>query len=155
MASIFSSLIGILSGTKPGERDDSSDWEEEESPGGEVPEQSPTTAAQWRERARKGEAEAQYQLGECLYYGRGVPENRTEAASWYLKAARQGHTEAQYSLGLCFELGEGAPQDARKAAGWHRMAAVSGHAGAWAHLAGLYAEGKGVHRQDLEMAARL
>ncbi|MBQ2477473.1 MAG: hypothetical protein II515_09450, partial [Desulfovibrio sp.] len=52
MASIFSSLVGMLSGMKRGERDDSSEWEEEEGPGGgasEVPEQSPTTAAQWRE----------------------------------------------------------------------------------------------------------
>ena len=49
MASIFSSLVGMLSGMKRGERDDSSEWEEEEGPGGgasEVPEQSPTTAAQ-------------------------------------------------------------------------------------------------------------
>ncbi|MCR5168837.1 MAG: SEL1-like repeat protein, partial [Desulfovibrio sp.] len=92
MASIFSSFVGMLSGMKRGERDDSSEREEEGLGGGgasEVPEQSPTTAALWRERALKGEAEAQYQLGECLYYGRGVPEDRAEAARWYLEAARQ------------------------------------------------------------------
>ena len=47
-----------------------------------------------QQRARRGEKEAQYQLGEIYHYGWGVKVNRMEAERWLMAAAKQGHTKA-------------------------------------------------------------
>jgi TPR repeat protein len=36
--------------------------------------------------AEKGDPQAQYELGDAYFYGRGVPKNYTEAERWYKKA---------------------------------------------------------------------
>ena len=65
-------------------------------------------AAEWSARAaEQGFAEAQYELGECYYYGNGIDENETEAVKWYQKAAEQGDTDAQFALGKCYFYGNG------------------------------------------------
>jgi len=47
-------------------------------------------ADEYRESAEQGNADAQYMLGECYYYGAGVEVNHKEAVKWYQKAAEQG-----------------------------------------------------------------
>ncbi len=47
-------------------------------------------------RAEKGDANAQYALGEILMTG--DPENETAAVYWWTKAAAQGHVEAREML---------------------------------------------------------
>ena len=55
----------------------------------------------WMERARAGDAEAMYQLGDCYYVGQGgVAQDDGEALAWYGKAAAKGHGTALYILGL-------------------------------------------------------
>lgn len=49
--------------------------------------------------AKLGVAEAQYQLAEILYLGKGVPANEAAAVYWYRKAAEQEHVDAQITLG--------------------------------------------------------
>ena len=52
--------------------------------------------------AKKGDADAQYGLGNCYFYGKGVAKNCEEAVKWYKKAAEQGHKE---EIGILKQLG--------------------------------------------------
>ena len=56
--------------------------------------------AQWRPLADKGDADAQFNLGQAYKLGRGVPADLKTAQSWYQKAAQQGHDQAQVNVGL-------------------------------------------------------
>ena len=55
---------------------------------------------QWRPLADRGDADAQYNLAQAYFLGRGVPQNMTLAEQWYARAARQGHEEAETNYGL-------------------------------------------------------
>lgn len=48
--------------------------------------------------AKKGDAEAQYNLGACYEFGGGAPKDIDLARQWYEKAAKQGHKKAQARL---------------------------------------------------------
>ena len=54
----------------------------------------------YRKAAEQGDAKAQYNLGNCYYFGNGVTENEQEAVKWYRKAAEQGDAKAQYVIEL-------------------------------------------------------
>ncbi|MDR0549170.1 MAG: hypothetical protein LBI10_07160 [Deltaproteobacteria bacterium] len=50
----------------------------------------------WFQKATdQNQADAQFKLGECYYYGDGAPENKAEALILIQKAAAQGHDKAQ------------------------------------------------------------
>jgi CHAT domain-containing protein/TPR repeat protein len=51
------------------------------------------------EKAERGDAEAQYNLGAMYFYGKGVSQNDVEAAKWFRKAAEQGHAGAYGNFG--------------------------------------------------------
>ena len=78
----------------------------------------------------RGDAGAQFLLGNRYDHGQGVTEDDTEAARWYLSAARQGHASAQYYLGYKFAQGDGVSKDTGEAIRWLREAAGQGHAAA-------------------------
>lgn len=62
---------------------------------------------EWRGPADKGDADAQFNMGQAYKLGRGVPADLRIARSWYQKAAAQGHDQAQANLGLIlFEAGQ-------------------------------------------------
>lgn len=54
----------------------------------------------WRASANKGNADAQFNLGQAYKLGRGVPTDLKQAEIWYGKAAWQGHEQAEASYGL-------------------------------------------------------
>jgi uncharacterized protein len=56
--------------------------------------------AEWRPLAERGDADAQFNLGQAYKLGRGVPMDMRIAQNWYEKAAQQGHAQAQAMLGL-------------------------------------------------------
>ncbi len=78
--------------------------------------------AEWRPLAEKGNADAQFNLGQAYKLGRGVPADLRIAQSWYEKAAQAGHAEAQANLGLILY------QSGKKAAAmpWIKRAAERG-----------------------------
>lgn len=51
-----------------------------------------------QERAERGDPEAQYELGNVFYFGKGVPVNLAKANEWYRKAADSGHRYAEEAL---------------------------------------------------------
>ena len=48
----------------------------------------------WRKAAEQGNADAQYSLGVCYFFGHGVTKDEAEAVKWLRKAAGLGHREA-------------------------------------------------------------
>lgn len=59
-----------------------------------------TAIREWRGPAAKGDADAQFNLGQAYKLGRGVPQDLVEAEKWYKKAADQGHLQASDNYGL-------------------------------------------------------
>ena len=59
-----------------------------------------TAIKEWRGPADKGDADAQFNLGQAYKLGRGVPQDLKQAESWYKKAADQGHLQATDNYGL-------------------------------------------------------
>jgi uncharacterized protein len=60
----------------------------------------PTAIAEWRPLAIKGDADAQFNLGQAYKLGRGVPADLKQAEDWYRLAALQGHIQAADNYGL-------------------------------------------------------
>lgn len=54
----------------------------------------------WRPLAEKGDADAQFNLGQAYKLGRGVKLDLAQAQYHFERAARQGHSEAQTNLGM-------------------------------------------------------
>jgi cell division septation protein DedD len=54
----------------------------------------------WRPLAEKGDADAQFDLGQAYRLGKGVPIDLAAAQTWLERAADQGHVDAQTTLGL-------------------------------------------------------
>lgn len=54
---------------------------------------------EWREPAKKGDPDAQFNMGQAHKLGRGVKQDLNLAADWYQRAAKQGHLQAADSLG--------------------------------------------------------
>jgi len=79
---------------------------------------------QWRPLADRGDADAQYNIAQAYFLGRGVPQNMNLAEQWYERAARQGHDEAIANYGLLlFQNGR-----RRDALPWIERAAANGDA---------------------------
>jgi hypothetical protein len=76
------------------------------------------------ERALKGEAEAQFDLGKNYEAGRiGLPKDFVQAEHWYRMAAEQGEPFAQASLGILYGFGKGIPRDLVQAYMWYELGA--------------------------------
>ena len=101
--------------------------------------------------AKKGDANAQNNLGLMYVKGQGVEQDFKEAVKWYQKAADQGNAKAQSNLGVYYYTGQGGEQDFKEALKWCRKAADQGNAAAQANLGRMYANGEGV-LQDYETA---
>ena len=59
------------------------------------------------ERARQGDAEAQYAVGQSLFADKGTPATAVEAVEWFRKAAEKGHEGARYCMGIAYSHGIG------------------------------------------------
>lgn len=63
--------------------------------------------ALWRGPAERGDADAQFNLGQAYKLGRGVPLDSRLAEQWFRRAAEQGHEQAGVNYGLAlFENGK-------------------------------------------------
>lgn len=64
--------------------------------------------AEWyKQRAKNGDANAQYMLGHMYYYGIGMEQNYVEATKQWRRASKQGHAAAKCHLGKCYAQTEG------------------------------------------------
>lgn len=61
---------------------------------------------QWQGPAAKGDADAEFNMGQAAKLGRGMPRDMARAEDWFHKAARQGHARAADNYGiLLFQTG--------------------------------------------------
>ena len=81
-----------------------------------------TAVDNWRPLAEKGDADAQFNLGQAYRWGRGVASNMAAAQTWYERAATQNQTDAQVILGLMLFQNGDHPAGLR----WLRAAAEKG-----------------------------
>lgn len=91
---------------------------------------SPEDVANWRALAQKGDAEAEYNLGECYLKGEGVKQDEREAANWYEKAANQGYPDAERAMGFVYRGGGARPMNKILSYMWFDLAAENGDDGA-------------------------
>ena len=68
-----------------------------------------------RSFADKGDAEAQYWMGQYYSSGTGFNKDWSEAVKWFRKAEEQGHVFARRYLGYCYCLGLGVTKNEAKA----------------------------------------
>jgi uncharacterized protein len=98
------------------------------------PASSPTPQKPYRERlldrARNGDADAQFELGKNYETGRiGLPQDFSQAQYWYGKGAEQGDPFSEASLGILFNFGKGVPRDYVKALMWYERAVAHSKGG--------------------------
>ncbi|MBR5640374.1 MAG: sel1 repeat family protein [Muribaculaceae bacterium] len=101
-------------------------------------------AKKYYKQAKKGDAEAQYQLGNCYLNGYDVDKDDKQAVYWFTKAAKQGHPQAQCDLAVCYANGEGVDVDEQKMVYWYQKAADQDDPVALRGLYLCYAMGTGV-----------
>lgn len=107
-----------------------------------------TALREWQPLAEKGNAAAQYMLGEFYRIGLGMPQDHAKAVIWLRKAADQGNADAQFSLGGMYSNGFGVRQDNTETAVWYRKAAEQGLARAQSNLGWMYTYGIGVPKDE-------
>ena len=92
--------------------------------GSRQPKYQARVLAELRTKAERGEAAAQYRLGNRYYRGLGVVTNWPEAFNWFREAAEGGHTGAQLALGLRYLQGKGTAQNYEASIPWFRKVAA-------------------------------
>ena len=117
-------------------------------------------AVKWyRLAAEQGYAPAQNSLAGIYFSGYGVPTDRTEAMRLYKLAAEQGLIEGQINLAnRYFDRGRSieekdeakATEYYAEAAKWYKKAAEQGGITGQFELAKMYAEGRGVEKDEAE-----
>ncbi len=81
-----------------------------------------SSLAVWMEKAKGGDAQAQFYVGQIYEKGMDVEPDYARAAEWYGKAAASGSNEAKLSLAAMMEAGRGMPVDATAAVNLYREA---------------------------------
>ncbi|MDA8019049.1 MAG: caspase family protein [Thermoanaerobaculia bacterium] len=76
----------------------------------------------WLPKAKGGDAEAQFYVGQIFERGLGTTADYESAALWYRRAAEQDHTPSQVALGYLYEQGLGVAADEEEALRWYRRA---------------------------------
>jgi TPR repeat protein len=84
----------------------------------------------WTQRAEKGEAAAQHNLGNLYLSGKGPEKDEAKAMAWFQKAADAGYARAQFNLAEGYRLGVGVEKDIAQAIVWYKKAAEQGLASA-------------------------
>lgn len=102
--------------------------------------------------AERGDAEAQYILGQNYFNGNKVLQNEIRAFEWFLRAAGNGQVLAQTQVGWMLKEGKGVQQNYDEARKWYLKAAEAGSAGAQNDLGLMYEGALGVTMDFVEAA---
>ena len=101
-------------------------------------------------KAKDGEVEAQYVVGEMYQRGRGTRANDEDALYWYLLAARRGNLKAAYKAAYIYLHSSTVPQSPRKAVPWLKISAKSGNPAAQYVLGVIYGSGLAGHWDSIQ-----
>jgi len=103
--------------------------------------------------AKKGNAKAQYSIGEMYERGKGIQRDTKKAFTWYSRAASQGATKAIYKVGYAYLRGIGVSKNGNKALKWLTIASNKGYVRAHYGLGQMYEKGIGV-KKDFNLALK-
>lgn len=81
-----------------------------------------SSLAVWMEKAKGGDAQAQYYIGQIYEKGMDGAPDFQAAAEWYRKSAAAGSNEAKLSLAAMLESGRGVSADPKAAVNLYREA---------------------------------
>jgi len=98
----------------------------------------------WQEDAKRGDAVAMNELGNCFAGGEGVRADSTEAFRWYERAAAKGFLPAVINLAECYRTGDGVDPDLAAAARLYEQAYEQDKCLAAFALGEMYRDGEGV-----------
>ncbi len=85
-----------------------------------------TTFEQMLSEAERGDAQAQFQIGELYDAGKGVRRDISQAFKWWLESANQGYGPAEHNVGVAYVAGLGVTRNREEAVKWLRRAAEKG-----------------------------
>ena len=101
--------------------------------------------------AEKGDAKAQYELGQALLKESGGTAKKTAVAVlWLNKSASKGNVDAMVALGRLSKTGMGVLQSYAQALTWIQMAANLGSPDGMLELGRLYRDGVAVERDTVQ-----
>lgn len=123
---------------------------QDSTPGEEVAAEQALALDQLQEKARSGDAGAQYQLGMLYGNGEGVDLDHAQAEYWFTCAARQGHEDALLNLAWLYATGTGVEQNDARARDLYLLAADHGSGKAQYVAATMYRFGQ--HGVEPDMA---
>ena len=96
--------------------------------------------------AQKGNAQAQYELGQLIYHGKGITKDKKAGFAWMLESAEKGYVPAQISVGESYYWGIGTIKDKFKAVEWYQKASAQKSTNAIYLLSQAYIKGSGVQQ---------
>jgi TPR repeat protein len=107
--------------------------------------------ASLRQKAEAGDTEAQAELGQRYFIGRGVAEDPGQARAWCQRAADKGNARGEVLLGQIYQFGAGVTVDFAQARTWYQKAADQGDPEGQTRLGLLYEQGgKGVNQDYVQ-----
>lgn len=112
-----------------------------------------TDVKQLEKAAKKGDAQAQLELGYELLFGKADGRNETQGFQWVQKAVENGHKVAVWLLGRCYERGIGTTTDEQKALDLYEKAAADSLSLAYKSLAYVYLYGNKTVPRDTHKGA--
>jgi len=102
--------------------------------------------ASMQQKAKAGDAIAQYDLARAYIAGTGVAKDPKQGLAWLRKSAGQGYFGAEYALAFMYQSGyqngaEQIPKDEHEAANWFRKAARQQNKASQDRLSEMLAQG--------------
>lgn len=111
---------------------------------------TPQTPEALAAAAEKGDAEAQFRLGQAFLRGHGVKKDAAKAYALLKQAADQGHAEAIGGVGYFYANGFVVKKDLAVAAEWFRKGAEKGGAKAQLNYGQALLNGRGIPANEAE-----
>jgi len=105
---------------------------------------------QLRLYASRGDAQAEYYLGELCRNGIVIPQSYPQALTWYRRSAENGLGQAYYRIAEMYENGEGVKKDEQAAFQHYRRAASLFYFPAYYNIAARKADGIGTEKNVQE-----
>jgi len=93
-------------------------------------------------KAKKGDAEAQGEVGYMYLNGKGVDKNLINAHKWFKKSANKGYPKAQFYMWALGKTGISGEEGKEKANDWLIKSAENDFPKAQLTLASFYSEGR-------------
>lgn len=104
-----------------------------------------------KKSAKRGNAEAQYNLGYCYEKGVGVEIDQNKAIKWYQKSAEQNYTDAEYALMMAYAEGKGVEKNQETAFKYALRCAQKNDPTCMFNVIGSYQDGRGVEADSTEL----